>query len=72
MLFRSDDVDRVVAPALREVGADHAIRLGRADVRRGWFGLPGGGPLLTWRGANHVGMPPAPNWSLSMGDVELF
>jgi hypothetical protein len=31
-----------------------------------------GGPVLTWRTINNDGFPLLANWSLSLGDIELF
>lgn len=58
----------------RECGADYVIQTGANLVdRRGFVRLPGQGPILTW-------CPLAPDppgrrlsdWSVTMGDVELF
>jgi GNAT superfamily N-acetyltransferase len=58
--------------ALRESGADYAVRL-RFDRRRGFVPLPRQGPRLVHRGlADANGVPPPRGWSLSLGDVELF
>lgn len=57
---------------MRAARADHAIRLGSSDARRGFIALPGGGPILTWRSIAVAAMPPLSNWSLTMGDIELF
>ena len=67
-----DSADAVTNTALRRSGADHVIRLGSPNPKRGFVPLPGGGPVLTWRAVNEYGMPPLPNWSLTMGDIELF
>ena len=64
--------DRLAAEAMAEVGASHALRLGPPDIRTGFLPLPGGGPLLTWRGAADAGPPPLPNWRLQLRDIELF
>ena len=66
------DADRVTTDAMRTTGADHAIRLGRGSVRTGFVPLPGGGPRFTWRALNESGPPPLFNWSLTMGEIELF
>ncbi len=42
------------------------------NPRAGYVGLPGGGPMLTWRAVNDHGFPPLANWALSLGDIELF
>ena len=67
-----DAVDRLAGRALRESGADYALRIGEPTLSTGFVPLPGGGPRLTWRALVEAGMPPLPNWSLSLGDVELF
>lgn len=64
--------DRLTAAQLGTARADHAIRLGGADPVSGFVPLPGGGPIMTWRAVNSVGMPPLANWSLSMSDIELM
>jgi glycosyltransferase involved in cell wall biosynthesis/GNAT superfamily N-acetyltransferase len=63
---------RRAARAARQAGADYAIRLGSPSPLTGWVPLPGGGPILTWRQVTHAGMPPLANWSLELGDIELF
>lgn len=68
----SHEADRATAAAMKIDGADHAIRLGRPNLRAGFVPLPGGGPVLTWRDLNIVGLPPLSNWSLTMGDIELM
>ena len=60
------------ATAMQQIGADHVIRLGAGRPSTGFLPLPGGGPMFTWRALNEQGMPPPPNWSLNMGDIELF
>jgi glycosyltransferase involved in cell wall biosynthesis/predicted N-acetyltransferase YhbS len=67
-----DGADRLVGDTLRAVGATHAVRLGSGNLRRGFVPLPGGGPILTWRGVCDLGPPPLPNWDLQLGDLELF
>lgn len=64
--------DALAADALAGAGADHAIRLGAPRPTSGFLPLPGGGPILTWRAVTDLGMPPLPNWSLQLRDVELF
>ncbi len=64
--------DRATISAMRAAGADHAIRLGAGSLRTGFAPLPGGGPAFTWRALNESGTPPLSNWSLTMGDIELF
>ncbi len=66
------EADQATADVLDEVSCDHCLRLGGADLRRGYVALPGGGPVLTWRALNQTSMPPQANWRLGMGDVELF
>ena len=64
--------DRATISAMRAADADHAIRLGAGSLRTGFGPLPGGGPAFTWRALNESGTPPLSNWSLTMGDIELF
>ncbi len=64
--------DRLTASAMREAGADHAIRIGQGNPRTGFVPLPGGGPVFTFRALNEHGTPPLSNWALTMGDIELF
>jgi glycosyltransferase involved in cell wall biosynthesis/predicted N-acetyltransferase YhbS len=64
--------DRLVVDTLRAVGATHAVRLGGQNLRQGFVPVPGGGPVLTWRGVCDHGPPPLPNWDLRLGDLELF
>jgi predicted N-acetyltransferase YhbS len=63
---------RLAARAAKDARCSYAIRIGRPNPATGYVGLPGGGPTLTWRALNDDGFPPLPNWSLSLGDVELF
>lgn len=65
-------VDRAVAAAVRATGASYGLRLGHAAVGRGVVPLPGGGPVLTWRGLGDDEMPDIDIWRLTMGDIELF
>jgi len=63
---------RLAVLAAREADADYAIRVGGPAPTSGWLPLPGGGPILTWRAVTQPGMPPLANWSLELGDIELF
>jgi GNAT superfamily N-acetyltransferase len=63
---------RLAARVAKEAGSSYAIGIGRPNPAAGYVGLPGGGPMLTWRAVNDEGFPPLPNWALSLGDVELF
>ena len=65
-------IDRLAAKAAKQAGADYALRLGASDLSTGYAPLPGGGPRLTWRAVNDLGMPPLSNWALSLGDEELI
>ena len=67
-----DRIDRLTTKAVRQAHADYGIRLGPARMSTGFAPLPAGGPMLTWRRVNDPGMPPLPNWDLTLGDVELF
>lgn len=55
---------------LTETGADYAIGL-RTGPFAGLLPLPGQGPLLTGRPLARA-VPPAKDWALTMGDIELF
>jgi glycosyltransferase involved in cell wall biosynthesis/GNAT superfamily N-acetyltransferase len=68
----NETADAMVGPMLGPSGSDHALRIGQADLRRGFVPLPGGGPVMTWRALAMRAAPPLPNWRLTMGDVELF
>ena len=70
--FTAEQADRAMADVLPLSGCDHCLRLGAAQVGAGFLPLPGGGPVLAWRGINQQSMPPLGNWRLGMGDVELF
>ncbi len=66
------DADRLASRTATKVGADYVIRLGHSQISSMSLPLPGGGPILTWRAVNDLGMPPLSNWSLTLGDIELF
>jgi L-malate glycosyltransferase len=66
------EADRLAGQALRASGADYALRLGSASPAAGFVRVPRAGPRLTWRGLADPGMPPLPQWQLSLGDIELF
>jgi hypothetical protein len=55
---------------LKETGADYAIGL-RTGPSAGLLPLPGQGPLLTTRPLA-ASPPPVGDWTLTLGDVELF
>lgn len=63
----------LVRGALRASGADYAVAL-RAGMRaRGMLPVPRQGPMLVARPlATGAVVPPAAEWRLSLGDVELF
>jgi GNAT superfamily N-acetyltransferase len=64
---------RLVRRIARTSGADQVLEVtARPDLRGGFLPLPGGGPVLTWRGLGDQPMPPLDRWDLTMGDVELF
>ena len=56
--------------AVRHV-ADYAVALGDRPALS-WVSLPGAGPMLTWRAVDATAMPAASEWSLTLGDIELF
>ena len=69
----SATIARLVRKVLRESGADYAVRIGgRHAARAGAFPLPGQGPTLVWRAVSDDTMPPADDWRLVLGDVELL
>lgn len=57
---------------LRETGVDHALRIGGPTIESGFVRLPRQGPILTWRDVCSTQQPALDEWSLTMGDVELF
>lgn len=58
---------------VRRSGADYALRLHGAGLRRdGFVPVPGQGPALVWRGVCETRRPGAEEWGLVLGDVELF
>jgi hypothetical protein len=64
----------LVGAVARQCGADYVIRIGGPALdRSGFVRAPGQGPLLTWYplATDHPGRRLA-DWSLSLGDVELF
>lgn len=69
----ADEVGALVTRALRATGADHAIAIAQPGTFDASLSPPGLGPVLVWR--DLVGgqtRPPLEDWSLGMGDVELF
>ena len=66
---------RLVREVARSSGADYVIgttgtRVGRRALP---IPMPRQGPVLTWRAVDPAEqMPPLAEWSLTMGDVELF
>ena len=65
-------IDRAIGAAVSATGASYGLRLGPPAVARGVVPLPGGGPVLTWRGFGAGSMPALSDWALTMGDIELF
>ncbi len=63
------DVDRAVAEAARDMGADHVIRVGEGCVSTGFIPLPGLGPHLSWRPVGTRSCPPLANWDVSLGTL---
>jgi len=66
------ETQRLAARTAKGAGCSYAIRIGRPNPSAGYVGLPGGGPILTWRAINDDGVPPLSNWALGLGDIELF
>lgn len=59
--------------ALSTTGADYALRIGGPPFDSGLFiRLPRQGPILTWRDVCETQHPGLDDWSLTMGDIELF
>jgi GNAT superfamily N-acetyltransferase len=74
-LLAPDDATRgrLLTRIARVSGADQVIQItDRSYHRGGFFPLPGGGPLLTWRALVETDPPSLGDWDLTMGDVELF
>ena len=70
---RRTSVFSLLRKVLRESRADYAIRIGGAHVpRAGSLPLPGQGPTLVWRAVSETAMPPAAEWRVGLGDIELF
>jgi GNAT superfamily N-acetyltransferase len=65
-------LSHLLARALRESGADHAVRLAGQGPRAGFVPVPGQGPTLVFRGIGLSAMPAASRWHLGLGDVELM
>ena len=63
---------RLAGAALRETGADYALRIGGPAIESRFIRLPRQGPILTWRDVCEMQQPALDEWSLTMGDVELF
>jgi GNAT superfamily N-acetyltransferase len=81
--MRRATVARLLRNIVRESGADYAIRIGGRKGGGGTggvgtiagatsFPLPGQGPTLVWRSVTELVMPPAQEWRLALGDIELF
>jgi hypothetical protein len=62
---------RVITRLLSATRANYAIGLGGSRPRPG-LPLANQGPLLTWRALALDRMPPLRDWSLVLGDLELF
>ncbi|MEO8692725.1 MAG: GNAT family N-acetyltransferase [Acidimicrobiales bacterium] len=65
-------VTRLAKAALHESRADYALRIGGPLFQAGFVRLPQQGPILTWREVCNTQQPALDDWSLTMGDVELF
>lgn len=66
------EAERLAVDAARQHGAQVVVRTGAADPARGFLGVPGGGPVMTWRSVNAHAMPPLANWDLTMGTLAAF
>jgi GNAT superfamily N-acetyltransferase len=70
---RRGSVGSLLRAVLRASRADYAIRIGGTGVPRAMsLPLPGQGPTLVWRAVCDDVMPPAPDWHVGLGDIELF
>jgi GNAT superfamily N-acetyltransferase len=61
---------RLVREVARTSGADYVLRV--AGPGDGCVPLPGQGPTLTWRPFRDSPRPERHEWSLTLGDLELF
>ena len=62
---------RSLARVLRRSAADYTISVGGPQGIAG-LRLPHSGPQLTGRTIGSTTVPPIRNWSLTLGDIELF
>ena len=62
----------LVGQVARAAEVDHVIALSPPSVGAGLLPVPRIGPILTWRGLAMATAPARSEWSLSLGDVELF
>lgn len=70
---RPDLAAAALRRAARDTGADYALTAARLRPRRSrYVPLPRQGPTLVWRAAARKDAPPAPQWRLGLGDIELF
>jgi hypothetical protein len=66
-------IARLLSRVASRSGADYAVRLGAPSPPAGGFlPLPGQGPLVTWRALAQPQPVPFAQWSLGVGDIELF
>ncbi|HMG43689.1 MAG TPA: GNAT family N-acetyltransferase [Acidimicrobiales bacterium] len=75
VLVPGDDsgmIRQLLAEVLRSSQADHAVWLGAARPALGLLPIPGQGPTLMWRSVCEQTPPPAADWHLTLGDIELF
>lgn len=75
VLVPGDDsgmIRQLLAEVLRSSQADHAVWLGAARPALGLLPVPGQGPTLMWRSVCEQTPPPAADWHLTLGDIELF
>jgi GNAT superfamily N-acetyltransferase len=66
--------EQALRRVVRATGADHAVLIGSARPTRGILPVPGQGPTLVWRAVadDESAFPGPDQWSLNLGDVELF
>ena len=62
---------RLAAAAARRSGADYGIVIAQSNPGRSWVRVPLG-PMLTYRSLHDQPTPLLADWTLTLGDVELF
>ena len=65
-------IRELLSEILRASGADYVVRLGPPRPALGFLPVPGQGPTLVWKGVRDQVAPDPRQWSLTLGDIELF